>query len=255
MHQDARRGAPRQPRPAGRAVAGGDARARGPAGRGGRPAGRGQGGAAGAAGSPGRPAGQGASPDAGRITRLVEPVLRAMDLDLEAIKVGAAGRRLLLRITVDGDGGVSLDDIAEVSREVSARLDASDAMGDAPYTLEVSSPGVDRPLTEPRHWRRAAGRLVAVQLTRRDPAASEEAEAGPVEVRARVIEADGEAVTLQLDGKPCTVSYAELGPGRVQVEFGRLADADGSGDEAGLDDLGDPGESWDGPGEEGPDGH
>ena len=65
---------------------------------------------------------------------------------------------------VDADGGVGLDAIAEVSREVSVRLDASGVMGEVPYTLEVSSPGVDRPLTEPRHWRRAQGRLVSAPL-------------------------------------------------------------------------------------------
>src|SRR5439155_892857 len=75
---------------------------------------------------------------------------------------GSARRRRLLRVVVDADGGVDLDNIALVSREASARLDDTGAMGEAPYTLEVSSPGVDRPLTQPRHWRRAVGRLVRV---------------------------------------------------------------------------------------------
>ena len=104
-------------------------------------------------------------PDADRLTRLLEPVIRAMGLDLESVRVTAAGRRRLLRVIVDGDGGVSLDTIALASRELSARLDGATVMGELPYTLEVSSPGVDRPLTEPRHWRRAVGRLVAAPLT------------------------------------------------------------------------------------------
>ena len=69
---------------------------------------------------------------------------------------------------VDKDGGVSLDEVAEVSQAVSATLDlpAADAvLGAAPYVLEVSSPGIDRPLVHPRHWRRAVGRLVRVQLS------------------------------------------------------------------------------------------
>jgi ribosome maturation factor RimP len=160
------------------------------------------------------------------VTGVIEPVLHAMDIDLEAVKIARAGRRRVLRVIVDADGGVSLDDIAEVSRELSARLDAKDAMGDAPYTLEVSSPGVDRPLTQPRHWRRAIGRLVAVPLTDFDQDAEPDAPAGDGTQTGRVIDADQEGVTLEIDGSQRMLSYAELGPGRVQIEFGRLSDGD-----------------------------
>ena len=102
--------------------------------------------------------------DPAKLEALLEPIVRAAGLDLESVKIGSAGRRRLLRVVVDADGGVSLDDIALVSREASIRLDGTGAMGEAPYTLEVSSPGVDRPLTQPRHWRRAVGRLVRVPL-------------------------------------------------------------------------------------------
>ena len=70
-------------------------------------------------------------------------------MDLESVRVTAAGRRRLLRVVVDSDRGVSLDDAAEISRTLSAALDSEPVMGDFPYTLEVSSPGVDRPLTDP----------------------------------------------------------------------------------------------------------
>jgi len=158
---------------------------------------------------------------------VIEPVLRALEMDLEAVKITTAGRRRVLRIIVDADGGVSLDDIAEVSREVSARLDAKNAMGDAPYTLEVSSPGVDRPLTQPRHWRRAIGRLVIVPLAGEGTDSERGAPVRPVDLEARVIDADQERVTLEIDGTQRTVRYSELGPGRVQVEFGRLPDEEG----------------------------
>src|ERR1700734_80601 len=95
----------------------------------------------------------------------IEPVVAAAGMDLETVRMTVAGKRRLLRIVVDSDHGVSLDDAADVSRDISVLLDASNALGDVPYTLEVSSPGVDRPLTEPRHWRRAAGRLVKVKGT------------------------------------------------------------------------------------------
>src|ERR1700733_12763456 len=103
-----------------------------------------------------------------KLAGLIEPAVSAAGMDLESVRMTVAGRRRLLRVVVDSDHGVSLDDAADVSRDVSALLDASNVLGDVPYTLEVSSPGVDRPLTDPRHWRRARGRLVAVAVTRGD---------------------------------------------------------------------------------------
>jgi ribosome maturation factor RimP len=149
-----------------------------------------------------------------RLAGLIEPVVAAAGMDLESVRMTIAGRRRLLRVVVDSDHGVSLDDAAVVSREVSAMLDGADALGDVPYTLEVSSPGVDRPLTEPRHWRRAAGRLVKVK-----------AEADGT-VQGRVLGADADGVTIDVDGASRRVAYGDLGPGAIQVEFGRLPDAD-----------------------------
>ena len=161
------------------------------------------------------------------LARLLEPVIHAAGLDLETVRVSPAGRRRLLRLVVDADGGVGLDQIAELSREVSTSLDASGVMGEVPYTLEVSSPGVDRPLTEPRHWRRAVGRLVSVPLTATDDSASpgRTAAARPAPtVQGRVLVADDTGVTLDVDGDRAEFDYADLGPGRVQVEFGRVAE-------------------------------
>ncbi|TNY34515.1 ribosome maturation factor RimP [Thermomonospora catenispora] len=163
------------------------------------------------------------------LTRLVTPLAAAEGMDLEEIDVRPAGRRRLVRIVVDADGGVSLDDVTTLNQAVSARLDQTDLMGTAPYVLEVTSPGVDRPLTEPRHWRRAVGRLV-----RTAPA-----EGGPVE--GRVIAADEEGVVLEIAGRRRRFAYDELGRGRVQVEFRRpeeTAGADGATADDELADLG-----------------
>jgi ribosome maturation factor RimP len=104
-------------------------------------------------------------------------------------------------------------------------------MGEAPYTLEVSSPGVDRPLTQPRYWRRAVGRLVRVPLAGPgDPGPRAEAQAAPVE--GRVIAAGDNGIILEVDGEHLEFGYAELGPGRVQVEFGRPAAGPGGQDAA-----------------------
>jgi ribosome maturation factor RimP len=154
------------------------------------------------------------SVDEGRIADVIGPVIAAAGMDLESVRVTAAGRRRLLRVVVDSDRGVSLDDAAAVSRELSAALDAVAVMGDFPYTLEVSSPGVDRPLTDRRHWRRAAGRLVQVTVTD---------STGSGLMSGRIISADADGVTLDVEGDPKTrrrFPYAVLGPGAVQVEFG-----------------------------------
>ena len=100
-----------------------------------------------------------------RIEQELADPLQALGLDVEAVELTPAGKRRILRIAVDGDNGVTLDDVADATRTVSEVLDASDVMGEMPYTLEVTSRGVDRPLTLPRHWRRNADRLVKVTTT------------------------------------------------------------------------------------------
>ena len=156
-----------------------------------------------------RPPAAGGSPEIeGRIADVIGPVIAAAGMDLESVRVSAAGRRRLLRVVVDSDRGVSLDDAATISRKLSAALDAAPVMGDFPYTLEVSSPGVDRPLTDPRHWRRAVGRLVQVTA----------ADAGPIS--GRVLAADADGVTLDVAGDHRRFGYAALGAGAIQVEFG-----------------------------------
>jgi ribosome maturation factor RimP len=96
-------------------------------------------------------------------------------------------------------------------------------MGEVPYTLEVSSPGVDRPLTEPRHWRRAQGRLVSAPLAvaRDDGPGRASAARRPPTIEGRILLAGDTSVTLDIEGDHVELDYAELGPGRVQVEFGR----------------------------------
>ncbi len=105
---------------------------------------------------------------------LVSPIVAAAGFDLEDVAVRAAPGTRLVRVIVDRDGGVDLDAAAELSRQISARLDESAGgvagtavISESPYTLEVTSPGIGRPLTEPRHFRRAAGRLVTITLNDR----------------------------------------------------------------------------------------
>jgi ribosome maturation factor RimP len=170
--------------------------------------------------------------DAEQVAALLEPVASALGMDLEGIRVTSAGRRRVLRVVLDADGGVSLDDIALVSRDLSTALDDSAVMGDQPYTLEVSSPGVDRPLTERRHWRRAIGRLVVAPLI----AAGNGEERATVEGRITGASADG--ITLDVDGESRMFGYSDLGPGKIKIEFAPLdavpGDAGGSGGSSSL---------------------
>jgi ribosome maturation factor RimP len=164
-----------------------------------------------------------------RLRAVIEPVVTAAGYDLEDLTVSRAGRRHVVRVVVDGDGGMSLDAVAEVSRAVSKSLDeAEEAGGDlvaGEYQLEVSSRGVDRPLTLPRHWRRNVGRMVKVTVKgpgglpgQRGP----EPGIGDRQVIGRVVAADDERVVFDLNGQPAEWGYPDLGPGRVQVEFNRL---------------------------------
>jgi ribosome maturation factor RimP len=162
-----------------------------------------------------------------RLTGWIEPVVVAAGYDLEELVVRPAGQRSVVRVVVDRDAGVSLDDVAQVSRSLSELLDAQDeALGRSPYVLEVTSPGVDRPLTLPRHWRRNTGRLVTVAV---GPERARE------QVTSRVLRVEDDGVVLTVEkggtkkGQPRrtvgerTVPWAELGEARVQVEFTRPA--------------------------------
>jgi ribosome maturation factor RimP len=149
------------------------------------------------------------SPDGSRIADALRDQLSALGLDLEAVELTPAGKRRVLRVAVDQDGGVSLDDIADATRAVSGVLDDTDLMGETAYTLEVTSRGVDRPLTEPRHWRRNRDRLVKVSLL------------DGTQLTGRVTDSDDAGATLDVAGSPRRLAYDEVGKALVQVEFNR----------------------------------
>ena len=144
-----------------------------------------------------------------RLAEVLTSPLLAAGLDVEAIELTPAGRRRLLRVAVDKDGGVSLDDIADATKEVSRLLDESDVMGEQPYTLEVTSPGTDRPLTLPRHWRRNQGRLVKVTT----------GDGGSF--TGRITAADEDGAVVDVDGTSRPVTYDEVAKARIQIEFNR----------------------------------
>ncbi len=156
---------------------------------------------------------------------LTGPLAR-LDMDVEAVELTPAGKRRVLRVAVDKDGGVTLDDVAEATKVVEEALDTSDVMGALPYTLEVTSRGVDRPLTLPRHWRRNADRLVKVHLV----------EGG--EVTGRIGSSTEETVTLEVDGTEHQVLLADVAKAAIQIEFNRKRnDSTGPDDTEDTDDT------------------
>jgi ribosome maturation factor RimP len=145
-----------------------------------------------------------------QLFELLEPVVESSGLDLEEVAVNRAGSRSVVRVVVDSDAGLDLDAVAEVSRTVSEALDGADDVLRGAYVLEVTSPGVDRPLTAPRHWRRNAGRKVKVLRT------------DGREVIGRVEEAADDpagSVTLRTDRGPVEVAYSAVRRATVEVEF------------------------------------
>ena len=141
-----------------------------------------------------------------RVAELVAPLIEKRGIDLEEVLIKPAGRRSIVQIFIDRDGGIDLDLVAEVSREISDLLDSTDVLGNNPYTLDVGSMGVDRPLTLPRHFRRNAGRLVEITL-----------QSGKSFVD-RILEANEKEVTFKESG---TINFDDIKQALVQVEFSR----------------------------------
>jgi ribosome maturation factor RimP len=147
------------------------------------------------------------------LTLLLEPVVGSFDLDLDDIEITRSGGQKILDVTIDGDAGVNLDEVAAVSRAISDFLDTSDAMGDEPYVLEVGTRGVTKPLTKPAHWRRNVGRLVNVA-------------GDAVNAVGRIIEFTDPNVTLDIKGKPRVLNIGEISRANIEIEFKKMPKED-----------------------------
>ena len=154
-----------------------------------------------------------------RLHEVIRPVVESAGYDLEDLSV----------LYVLLDLAFEIDAVADLSRDISVALDAAEEtggdFGSGEYVLEVSSPGVDRPLSQPRHWRRNIGRLVEVPV-------------GDGKITGRLVEAGDAGIVLDVNGTRRGYPYAEVGPGRVQLEFGRLEEPD-DGDLPEDEDLSD----------------
>ncbi|MEP7034549.1 MAG: ribosome maturation factor RimP [Actinomycetota bacterium] len=154
--------------------------------------------------------------------------LGELGLVVEDVTVTPVGKRRLVRAWLDRDlsgldpddqsspiDPLSLDEVAEATRVISAAMDASDAMGEEPYVLEVGSPGVDRPLTTPAHFRRNVTRLAEISRHTGEPILGRLVGAGPTHTTVLV------AATKQAPGAELVVAYSDILRAQVQVEFAR----------------------------------
>ena len=141
-----------------------------------------------------------------QILQILEPIASNMGLDLEDVEIKSAGKNSIVQVSIDKDGGINLDEVAQISNQISEALDAKEVLGEKPYTLEVGSPGIDRALTLPRHWRRNNGRLVKINF-------GSNSEIG------RIIESDDEKVSLEVKGKTRLINFDKIDKAFIQVEF------------------------------------
>ncbi|MFG1795342.1 ribosome maturation factor RimP [Nocardia sp. NPDC049149] len=161
-----------------------------------------------------------------RLSQLIAGLVERRGFDLEGVDISTAGKnadvQARVQVTVDSDGPSDLDTIAKLSTELSELLDEAGDFGETPYLLEVTTPGVDRPLTADRHWRRAQGRKVRIHLRAGAPAPDP---GGSAKFEARVGQLDGDTVALVLGGKHkphrVKVPLADIAEAVVQVEFGK----------------------------------
>ena len=98
------------------------------------------------------------------ISAAITPALEALGFYLEDVTITSAGRRSMLTIIVDGDTHLSLDQVTSATKAIGEIVESIQSLGETPFTLEVTSPGLDRPLTKVRHWQKNINRLVKVVL-------------------------------------------------------------------------------------------
>ena len=145
------------------------------------------------------------------VEALVRPVVESAGLELWEVTFHKEGGRMILRIAVDREGGIDLDTLSAVSERVSRRLDLED-FGPGRYELEVTSPGLERPLRGPRQFQRSVGEKVKVKTV--EPIEGEKVHQGAL------VSADAEAIVVATDGGELRVPYENVSSARTVFEWG-----------------------------------
>ncbi len=144
-----------------------------------------------------------------RIREIIEPVVNNMGLEIDNVELAGSGRRTVLRVFIDKDGGVTIDDCEKVSREIEAQLDVADPIASS-YTLEVSSPGLDRPLRKAGDFKKFVGK--AARVITQNPIENQTFFIGDI------IEAgDNEVILLLPKDKKVVIPYSDISRARLEV--------------------------------------
>ena len=147
---------------------------------------------------------------ASNLTELLNPAVTRAGFVLEEVSITPVGKRRLISVVVDCENrNPSLDEVTVVSKEVSSILDTYSQLGEMPFTLEVTTPGIDRPLTELRHWKKNIGRLVKIT-----PHSGEK-------YVARIKEVLPREVVLELKNQESKVHFSDIARAQIEVEFNR----------------------------------
>ncbi len=151
-----------------------------------------------------------------QVSELVTPAVSDLGFYLEDVHIATPGSHRIVTCIVDGDSSLNLDQVTSVSRVISELLDEAAFMGETPFTLEVTSPGVDRPLTQPRHFAKNVDRLLKV------------IKLDGSEITGRILSNTDNDVTLTVVVKKetteQTISLTEIKRAVVEIEFNRKDD-------------------------------
>ncbi|NBU57143.1 MAG: ribosome maturation factor RimP [Actinobacteria bacterium] len=148
-----------------------------------------------------------------QISQLVTPAVEAQGFFLEEVQLVSPGKHRIVTCIVDGESSLNMDQVTAVSRAISELLDEAPFMGETPFTLEVTSPGVDRPLTKPRHFAKNHDRLLKVVKLDGDVVTGRIAANSESEVTL--------TVTDKKDIKDVVVAFADIKRATVEIEFNR----------------------------------
>ena len=138
-----------------------------------------------------------------QVLAVITPAIESLGFYIEDITITSAGKRSMLTVIVDGDTHLSLDQVTVATKAISEIVENLPTLGNNPFTLEVTSPGLDRPLTKPRHWRKNQDRLIKVILN------------DGKEINGRIKDSTESSVTVDEQ----VINFADIKRATLEVEF------------------------------------
>lgn len=138
-----------------------------------------------------------------QVLAVITPAIESLGFYIEDITITSAGKRSMLTVIVDGDTHLSLDQVTVATKAISEIVENLSTLGNNPFTLEVTSPGLDRPLTKPRHWRKNQDRLIKILLN------------DGKEVTGRIKESTESSVTVDEQ----VINFADIKRATLEIEF------------------------------------